>query len=175
VDLVGLVPHWLEKVSAPESTTGIDEKGSLCVSVRLYNKTWIQESFRMSDSTAVIKRTDRGTFPAGVSGNPSGRPRADVDVISLARQHTPNAIATLAMLMADKNQSGAVRMQCAVALLDRGHGRPMQSSVIGIGVVDHERRAELQFLAGQLKDISFTREMFNTVDAELIESDDGEI
>jgi hypothetical protein len=51
----------------------------------------------------------------------------------------------------------------------------MQSSVIGIGVVDLERRAELQFLAGQLKDISFTREMFNTVDAELIESDDGEI
>jgi hypothetical protein len=61
-------------------------------------------------------------FTRGVSGNPGGRPRAALDVQELARQHTPDAIKALV----DALSSPRERVSAAVALLDRGWGRPTQ-------------------------------------------------
>ena len=58
----------------------------------------------------------------GVSGNPGGRPRAAPDVQELARQHTPTAIAALVAALSKPRE----RVPAAVALLDRGWGKPMQ-------------------------------------------------
>jgi len=119
----------------------------------------------MSD-TAISVRDDKGRFVPGVSGNVAGRPKINVDVIALARQHTLAAIATLAALMHDKEQSGAVRMQCAVALLNRAHGTPPQS--ISVDVVDEQRTAEMAALLTALGGMSFRRDAID-VDAEPVE------
>lgn len=64
-------------------------------------------------------------FSKGQSGNPGGRPKEVAEVRGLARQHGPEAIAKLAAIMRADNSKAAAA--AAVALLDRGYGRPAQS------------------------------------------------
>lgn len=64
-------------------------------------------------------------FQKGQSGNPGGKPKALKEVLELARQHTPAAIAALARNLDDPN--GAVSNAAAVALLDRGWGKPQST------------------------------------------------
>jgi hypothetical protein len=59
----------------------------------------------------------------GVSGNPSGRPRVVADIQELARQHGPDAILTLVEALKDPKH----KVAAAIALLDRGYGKPVQS------------------------------------------------
>lgn len=63
------------------------------------------------------------TWTKGQSGNPSGRPSATAEVRALAREHTADAIAALVAALTDPKQ----RVAAAVALLDRGYGRPVQA------------------------------------------------
>ena len=67
-----------------------------------------------------------GRFLPGKSGNPGGRPREVGHVKELARQHTPEAIQTLAAIMADPKEPSAARVRAAEALLDRAWGKPAQ-------------------------------------------------
>jgi hypothetical protein len=71
-----------------------------------------------------------------VCGNPGGRPkqpftierrRTFADVKAAARELTQEAIDTLAAIMKDPKAPSAARISAAVALLDRGHGRPFQA------------------------------------------------
>ncbi len=62
----------------------------------------------------------------GQSGNPKGRPPVDVHVRDLARAHTEEAIAALVAVATDPAQRGSDRTAAAVALLDRGWGRPTE-------------------------------------------------
>jgi len=78
------------------------------------------------ESTAAeVLRDERGRFRKGVSGNPGGRPKGLAEVQALARQHAPQAIATLAEIMRNGKQERA-RIAAAEALLDRGYGKPTQ-------------------------------------------------
>lgn len=61
-------------------------------------------------------------FKKGQSGNPGGRPKAEIAVRELARQHTEDAIRTLVEALTAKNE--AVRVSAAEALLSRGWGKP---------------------------------------------------
>ena len=63
-------------------------------------------------------------FQRGTSGNPGGRPKAAHSSQELARKHAPDAIETLAEI-AREGTPGA-RVSAAVALLDRGYGKPPQ-------------------------------------------------
>lgn len=64
-------------------------------------------------------------FKPGQSGNPGGRAK-DALVSALARELTAEAINSLAEIMRSKKAASAARVSAAVALLDRGYGRPAQ-------------------------------------------------
>jgi hypothetical protein len=63
-------------------------------------------------------------FKPGQSGNPGGRPKSDV--VSLARQHTPEAVNRLVALMRQDDDLG-IAVQATTVLLDRGWGKPAQA------------------------------------------------
>ena len=67
-----------------------------------------------------------GRFQKGKSGNPGGRPKAAHSIHELACKHAPEAIKTLADI-AKRGTPGA-RVSAAIALLDRGYGKPSQFS-----------------------------------------------
>ena len=63
-------------------------------------------------------------FKPGQSGNPGGKPKALKDVIALARQHTPMAIAALVEIIQTADRYPAARVAAINTLLDRGWGKP---------------------------------------------------
>lgn len=85
----------------------------------------------VSASTSISRRgtpanlvPGGGAWKPGQSGNPGGRPKHDVDIAALARVHGPKCIEVAAGLLKDADPK--VRLAAAVALLDRGFGRPQQ-------------------------------------------------
>jgi hypothetical protein len=66
--------------------------------------------------------TGRG-FKKGQSGNPGGRAKGIAEMQELARTHTPAAIEALVVSLANAQ----TRVHAAVALLDRGWGKPAQA------------------------------------------------
>ena len=83
------------------------------------------------------------SFKPGVSGNPGGRPKTPqtievrriiLGVKEASRELTLDALDTLAAIMKDSKAPAAARISAAVALLDRGHGRPFQAVEVKDGV-----------------------------------------
>ena len=73
-------------------------------------------------------RTATGKFAAGVSGNPSGRPKIPADVREAIRAACPEAVKVLIDLLHSKKE--AYRLEAAKTLLDRGYGNPESMSKI---------------------------------------------
>lgn len=71
--------------------------------------------------------TGKGGFQAGKSGNPGGRPKEVGHVKELAKAHSEGAIGSLVEIMEDKSSPPSARVSAAIALLDRGWGRPPQA------------------------------------------------
>jgi hypothetical protein len=79
-------------------------------------------------------RNEQGKFVKGTSGNPLGRPRIILTVRDIAREHTEEAIETLAAIMRDEAAPAAARISACTELLNRGHGRPVdQRAMLMIG------------------------------------------
>lgn len=53
--------------------------------------------------------------------------KTPTDIRSLARSHTETALSTLAGIMRETKAPHAARVSAAVALLDRGWGKPQQT------------------------------------------------
>ena len=66
--------------------------------------------------------------PGCASPNPGGRPKALHSVQDLARQHTEQAINTLAEIMNNEDVAPPARIAAAEALLNRGWGKPIQAT-----------------------------------------------
>lgn len=82
-------------------------------------------------------------FKPGQSGNPGGRPKEEVHVRELARQHGPAAIQALVNALGDPR----TRVAAAAALLDRGYGRPAQT--VAMASLD-EKRCATDWTRGEL-------------------------
>jgi hypothetical protein len=96
-------------------------------------------------------------FKPGQSGNPAGRPPLITDIHAMARQHAPAAIDALVKALNDPDRAIAA----AIALLDRGYGRPAQAvfaqvngSVL-VGGIDAPPRETLeQWLARRRRELT---------------------
>ena len=66
-------------------------------------------------------------FTRGMSGNPKGRPAAIIEVAKAAREHTAEALETLAAIMRDKKATASARVSAAVAILERAWGKAPQT------------------------------------------------
>ena len=93
-------------------------------------------------------REASGRFAPGASGNPGGRPKDEHGIAELARSHAPEAMERLVAVMRSKDER--VSLQAAMAVLDRGFGRPKQAIDHGIGVGDEGVR-QLVATAEQLR------------------------
>src|SRR3954468_2798965 len=83
-----------------------------------------------------------GKFLPGVSGNPSGRPAIVSEIQALARSHTASAINTLVEIMQSASTAASARVAAAVALLDRGYGRPTSAVIVETVVQDFSPERE---------------------------------
>lgn len=89
------------------------------------------------DARAVVARGQGGKWlPGQGSPNPAGRPKASYLVSDLAKQHTPEALATLVEVMQDKAAPAAARVSAAEAVLNRAWGRPVQAIDARVETVD---------------------------------------
>jgi hypothetical protein len=66
--------------------------------------------------------------------------KAPTDIRSLARSHTPMAVRTLAEICKSPKCNPGARVSAAVALLDRGWGKPDQT--MGLTIVDKRDAAD---------------------------------
>src|SRR5512139_223243 len=100
---------------------------------------------------AIEGRTAKGHFAPGVSGNPKGRAAKSEEQISVeeaAKAYTQEALDTLVKHM--RGDDARVSVQAANAILDRGHGKPMQNLT---GRIEHTDMgaAHLEALRGLIR------------------------
>jgi hypothetical protein len=91
----------------------------------------------------------------GTSGNPKGRPKEYQEVKTAAREHTIEAIETLAFWMRSKDSCASVL--AADKLLDRGWGKPSQDvklqAELGPGLAEIVQEARARVIAVDAKSI----------------------
>lgn len=94
--------------------------------------------------SANTPKTDRkrsapkSAFRPGVSGNPRGRPKKSPEEFELeaaCRAKSPDALAVMNDLMTTSKQD-SVRLQAAMAIIERAHGKPLQRSEVRTGPLD---------------------------------------
>lgn len=100
-------------------------------------------------------------FVKGQSGNPGGRPKAEREVVDLAREASPRAIGRLVELI--ENRDPRVAIAAANSVLDRAFGKPTQPlandpdspitpttpSVDALAKLSAEDRAQLRNILGR--------------------------
>jgi hypothetical protein len=87
----------------------------------------LSASMHQSDEGRIASKRGglrRSSWKPGQSGNPNGRPKPDVDIAALAREHGPKCVQVVVRLLASGDEK--IRLAAAIALLDRGFGRPKQ-------------------------------------------------
>jgi hypothetical protein len=103
------------------------------------------------------------SFKPGKPGGP-GRPKkkaeekataiakkAIVDVKAAAKDCTEDAIKTLKSVMKDESKPAAARVGAAIAILDRGWGKPTQAVEANVNIFDQMTDDEQRIMLAALK------------------------
>jgi len=72
-------------------------------------------------------------WPKGTSGNPAGQPKSVVEINKLAREMTPAVLHKLNEIVHDPESSNRDKINAAIAIADRGCGRPAVGIFHGTG------------------------------------------
>ncbi len=99
----------------------------------------------MADS--MKRKPHAGNWKPGQSGNPSGRPKIVGEIQHLARKATTLAIETLTRIASDRKAPPAAQVAAAVALLDRGYGRPGQAVDLNVNRKTHDEMSDAELIA----------------------------
>jgi hypothetical protein len=100
------------------------------------------------------------SFRPGVSGNPNERPklpetiearRVVADVKFAARELTPVAMDTLEKAMTDQKTPWAAKITAAIAVLDRGWGKPTQQVAANVSFFDQMSVEEQRIMLAALE------------------------
>lgn len=100
-----------------------------------------------------VNRTKTGQFQKGCSGNPSGRPKLDPEIVKTIRSACPHAVERLIEFVDDKNPK--IAMWAITELLDRGYGKPTQVQSVsmdlsgGLDLRAHVRDSLLEYFNGK--------------------------
>lgn len=107
-------------------------------------KPVLSENRQKTDKRAAPKTA----FAPGKSGNPGGRPKktdAEFELEAACKAKAPEALGVMVSLMTGaKNDS--VRLQAALAIIERAHGKPLQRSEVRTGPLDDLPHDELKAL-----------------------------
>ncbi len=114
------------------------------------HKGYEERFMKDQQETAVIKsgnnpKTTKRGFKPGQSGNPSGRPKKtpeEIDLVKACRSKGYDALMVLEKIMLHGSETN--RLKAAMAILERGYGRPEQpvaSASAGIVVMISEQDA----------------------------------
>ncbi|HOF32258.1 MAG TPA: DUF5681 domain-containing protein [Burkholderiaceae bacterium] len=104
------------------------------------------------------RKAPKTAFKKGVSGNPGGRPKKtpeQFELESACKMKAAEALDVMVNLMANARQD-SVKLQAALAIIERGHGKPLQRSEVRTGELDGLPHDELKQLRDALLSISGT-------------------
>ena len=87
------------------------------------NRPTISRMTASTRSSPMPQRRSGGSWKPGQSGNPRGRPPVQFDISAMCREHAPEAVAALVLALGSAKE----RVPAAIALLDRGFGKPTQT------------------------------------------------
>jgi Family of unknown function (DUF5681) len=121
----------------------------------------LRNSQQNRQNQAMPKGGLRSTsFKPGQSGNPDGRPkrpetiearRVVADVKAAARELTPVAMDTLEKAMTDQKAPWAAKITAAIAVLDRGWGKPTQQVAANVSFFDQMSDEEHRIMLAALE------------------------
>jgi hypothetical protein len=88
-------------------------------------------------SLANLKKAK--SWKPGESGNPSGKSRSHYDLVKKAKAAGPAAFKTILEVMENPKAPVSLRVKCAIEVLDRGYGRPLNPQHVRVdGEIDHK-------------------------------------
>lgn len=91
-------------------------------------------------------------FQPGQSGNPGGRPKGAGDIREVARRFGEEALATLVDVATNAEAPAAARVTAAMALLDRGFGKPLAQVQVHKSPLEDLSADQLAILIEALQD-----------------------